>query len=60
MPFPATISGAHLMDGCQTLDEAADRLVAYANQLRDMQDEGFRLKSPIAEDAGQVIPPLPR
>lgn len=46
-----------LMDGAETLTEAAERLEAEAARLRGLHAQGWRLEGPIEDDYGTLIAP---
>ncbi len=43
-----------IMDGCETLSQAANSLIAYANHLTAMEKVGYQLVSKIEDDYGFV------
>jgi hypothetical protein len=42
------------MDGARTLDEAARKLLRYAEYLQSIRNDGWELRSPIEDDYGYV------
>lgn len=45
------------MDGASTLAEAADRLEAFAGELRKLHDDGWTLAETIDGDYGHLVDP---
>jgi hypothetical protein len=54
----SSVSYAHILDGAQRLDEAADRLTTVAGQLERLAGEGWTLSQPIAGFWLRLRPPL--
>jgi hypothetical protein len=42
------------MDGARTLTEAAAKLEALAQELRDLEESGWQLTEPVADDVGFI------
>ena len=42
------------MDGARTLSEAATKLEAFAQELRDLEESGWQLTEPVADDVGFI------
>ncbi|MCK6210343.1 hypothetical protein KZX45_07275 [Georgenia sp. EYE_87] len=42
------------MDGARTLSEAAAKLEAFAQELRDLEESGWQLTEPVADDVGII------
>jgi hypothetical protein len=42
------------MDGARTLSEAAAKLEAFAQELRDLEESGWQLTEPVADDIGFI------
>jgi hypothetical protein len=45
------------MDGATTLEEAAQRLEAFAARLRAAHQQGWTLRGPVEDDYGFVVSP---
>ncbi|GAA4288617.1 hypothetical protein [Georgenia daeguensis] len=42
------------MDGARTLSDAAAKLEALAQELRDLEESGWQLTEPVADDVGII------
>lgn len=51
-----TIRGMYILDGAETLEEAADMAREYANYLEALIKEGYVLVDPVENDFGLAIP----
>jgi len=43
-----------VMDGARTLEQAARKLEAFAQELRELEDSGWQLTAPIENDHGVI------
>jgi hypothetical protein len=43
-----------VMDGARTLEQAARKLEAFAQELRELEESGWQLTSPVENDHGVI------